>query len=53
MSSQSRLDVNPGGTGGKQGVGHELQQGEAGRGVADGHGPRGHQFVSPYVANKV
>ena len=53
MPSQRRLDVDPGDTSGKQGVGHELQQSEAGGGVADGHGPRGYQFISPYVADEV
>ena len=53
MPSQRRLNVDPGNTRSKEGVGHELQQGEAGGRVADSHGPGRCQLVSPYVGNEV
>lgn len=53
MASESGLDLYPLGPLGQQSVGDELQQGKAGRRVADCHASDRLEVVGPHVRQEV
>ena len=53
VAGEGGLDANPRGGLRQKGVGHELEEGQAGGRVADLHRPLGHQPVRPHVRHEV
>lgn len=53
VACQGGLDVNPGGPLGEKGVGDELQQCQASRGIAHRNRPQRHNLVGPNERNEV